>query len=121
MELNFFEIQQHHIAEVISDKIVINNPQDALDIIAEANYHGADRIIVYEQHLPEAFFELRTGLAGEILQKCANYRMKLAVIGTFEKFKSNSLQAFIGESNRGQLAFFVSDRATAIAKLTGTN
>lgn len=121
MDLNLFEVQQQIIAEVVSDEVVINNPQDALDIIAEANYNGASRIMVYEQHLNPAFFELQTRLAGEILQKCANYRMQLAVIGAFEKFKSASLQAFIGESNRGQLAFFIPDRATAIAKLTGAN
>lgn len=118
MELNIFEAQQQLIAEIVSDEMVINNPQDALDIIAEANYHGAGRVMVYEQHLNPAFFDLQTRLAGEILQKCANYRMKLAVIGAFEKYQSNSLQSFIGESNRGQLAFFVPDRATAIAKLT---
>jgi len=45
--------------------------------------------------------------------------MKLAVIGTFEKYQSKSLQAFIRESSRGRQFFFVPDRETAIAKLTG--
>lgn len=121
MELKIFEAQQQLVAELISDELVITDPQDALDIIAEANYHGASGVLVYEQQLTPDFFELRTRLAGEILQKCANYRMKLAVIGGFEKYKSTSLHAFIGESNRGQLAFFVPDRATAISKLTGAS
>lgn len=119
MDLNIFEVEQQTIAEVISDEIVINNPQDALDLIANASYQGANRIILYEQNLQPAFFELQTKLAGEILQKCANYRMSLAVVGEFEKFESQSLKAFIVESNRGKLAFFVPDRETAIAKLTG--
>ena len=117
MELNILEVKQQKIAEVISDEIVINDIQDALDVIANANYLGAESVILCEKHLNPEFFELRTRLAGEILQKCANYHMKLAVMGEFGKFKSQSLQAFIVESNRGNLAFFVPDRETAIAKI----
>ena len=119
MELKIFEVNQQKIAETISDGVVIKDTQDALDIMANADYQGARSIIVYEQHLKPEFFALQTGLAGEILQKYANYKMKLAVVGEFEKFKSNSLQAFIVESNRGELAFFVPDRETAIAKIIG--
>ena len=45
--------------------------------------------------------------------------VKLAIIGEFEKYKSESLKAFIRESNQGKQVFFVSDRDTAIAKIIG--
>jgi hypothetical protein len=119
MDLNIFEVKQQIIAEVISDEVVINDLQDALNLMVDASYQEARGIILYEKNLKPEFFELQTGLAGEILQKYANYRMTLAVVGEFEKFESQSLKAFIIESNRGKLAFFVPDRETAIAKLTG--
>jgi hypothetical protein len=119
MELNIFEVKKHIIAEIKSEEIVINDTQDVLDVMANASYQGARSIILYEEHLRPEFFELRTGLAGEILQKFSNYRMKLAIIGAFEKYKSKSLKAFIGESNRGNQIFFVPDRDAAIAKITG--
>jgi hypothetical protein len=118
MELKVFEVKQSRIAEIISNEVVINNPQDALDVIAEAGAQGAQRIILYEQNMPPAFFDLQTRLAGEVLQKHANYRVKVAIVGEFEKFNSKSLRAFILESNRGNLVFFVPDRETAIARLT---
>ena len=76
-------------------------------------------MILNETNLRPEFFELRTGMAGEILQKFSQYSVKLAIIGGFEKNKSKSLKAFILESNRGNQIFFVPDRDTAIARLTG--
>jgi len=119
MELKIFEINQQKIAEINSEEIVINDIQEALDLMADAGYHGARRIISYEMNFKPEFFELRTGMAGELLQKFSQYRVKLAIIGEFEKYQSKSLTAFIAESNRGNQIFFVPDRDTAIARLTG--
>lgn len=119
VELIFFEVNQQVIAEPDTKQMVIDVPQDALDLMANASYQGASSIIVHETNLNPAFFDLRSGLAGEVMLKFTNYRMKLAVIGEFEKYQSNSLQAFIRESNKGNLAFFVPDQETAIAKLSG--
>lgn len=118
MELKIFEVDQQKIAEIESRQLVIHDAQDALDIMADASYLEASSLILYETNLNPAFFELRTGFAGEILLKFTNYRMKLAVIGEFEKYKSNSLQAFMSESNKGNQIFFVPDRETAIVRLS---
>ncbi len=119
MELKIFEEKKCKIAEIKSEGIVINDTQDALDIMANANYEGAGSIILNEMNLNPEFFELRPGVAGEILLKFSNYRMKLAIIGEFEKYESKSLKSFIIECNRGNQIFFVPDRETAILKLTG--
>lgn len=118
MELKIIEVNQQKIAEIDTDRFVIYDAQDALDIMADASYLEASSLILYETNLNPAFFELRTGFAGEILLKFTNYRMKLAVIGEFEKYKSNSLQAFMSESNKGNQIFFVPDRETAIVRLS---
>jgi hypothetical protein len=117
VELIIFEVNQQVIAEPDTKEMVIDEPQDALDLMASASYQGASSVILYETNLNPAFFDLRSGLAGEVMLKFTNYRMKLAVIGEFEKYRSKSLQAFIGESNRGNQFFFVPDREAAIQKL----
>lgn len=117
MEINLIADGDHTIAEVIARDIVVHNFQDSLDLIGNANYQGAGSIILQETHLHPDFFNLRTGLAGEILQKYANYRVRLAIIGRFEKYNSKSLQAFIAECNRGNAVFFVADREAALQKL----
>lgn len=118
MELKIIEKNHQRFAEVLSDDVVIHTTQDALDLIAEAGYYEADGIILRETHLCREFFDLRTQVAGEILLKFSNYRVKMAVIGEFEKYTSRSLQAFIRESNRGSEIFFVPDRETAIARMS---
>jgi hypothetical protein len=120
MELKIIEVQQQRIAEVVAEGIVIHDAQDTLDLMASAGYYGARSIILAERNLDPAFFELQTGIAGEILQKFSNYHMKLAVVGKFEQYESKSLQAFIAESNRGRQIFFVPDREAAIDRITGS-
>lgn len=94
------------IAEIQSENIEINNVQDALDIFANCSYQGASKIIIYEKNINPELFNLKTGLAGEVFQKCSNYKIQLAIIGDFTRFSSNSLRDFIYESNKlGQINF----------------
>ncbi len=107
MELIFHKFDDTAIAEVVSDEIVIGDLQDALDLIGDASYNGAHRIIIKEENIISDFFRLSSGIAGEILQKCVNYNVKLAIIGSWDKPMSQSLRAFIIECNRGNQFFFV--------------
>ena len=106
------------IAEVKSAGIVIGQTQDALDLMANADYLGARKIMIREEHLDPAFFDLKTGMAGEILQKFTNYRVQLAIIGDFSKYPGKSIRDLIFESNRYGRINFVSSREEAIEKLT---
>ncbi|WP_083996437.1 DUF4180 domain-containing protein [Desulfosporosinus acididurans] len=54
----------------------------------------------------EDFFDLKTKLAGEILQKFVNYHVRIAIVGDFSGYKSKSLKDFIYESNNGKDVFF---------------
>jgi len=106
MIIQSHKINNIEIAEVISDKILIQNPDDALDLIGNLYYQGFDKIIIYEKNLTPDFFDLKNKIAGEILQKVSNYRMKLTIIGNFSNLKSKSLNDFIYESNKGNQVNF---------------
>lgn len=118
MELKY--IQRNNsisIAELIDDNFLINKPQDILDIFGELIGTDCERIIIHEKNLHADFFDLKTRLAGEVLQKFSNYRVKLAIVGDFSKYNSKSLQDFMFESNKSNYVFFTNKLESAIMRL----
>jgi len=105
------------IAHLESDDI-IHDAQEAAELLMNCRYQGADSLIIREENLPPAFFDLKTGVAGDILQKFSTYSGRLAIIGDFSKYDSKSLRDFIYESNKGRRINFVSDIDEAIAVLS---
>jgi len=100
------------IAEFCSNKTILNIAQDALDLMVIASEKGARKILLHENSLHPNFFKLKSGLAGEVLQKFVNYHVKLAVVGDFNKYTSKSLKSFIYESNNENQFFFISSLKT---------
>ena len=41
---------------------------------------GAEGLILTEDDLAQEFFDLRTGLAGELFQKITNYKLRVAIV-----------------------------------------
>lgn len=112
-------IETHHtnslkIAEIISDEIILRSVKDGLDLLGDLYYQGFDKILIHEKNITLDFFDLKTKLAGEILQKFAQYRMPLIIIGDFSKFEPQSLTDFIYESNKGRQINFVGSLSEAI-------
>lgn len=117
MKIEYVETENGKIAK-LSEETKINSVQDATDLLGNADYQGASKIIVNEASLDPQFFDLKTGIAGEILQKVSNYHKQLAIVGEFGKYNSNALKAFIIECNRGNQVFFTPDYQSAINKLS---
>ncbi|WP_048906360.1 DUF4180 domain-containing protein [Pedobacter sp. V48] len=117
MNIEIHQTGEIRIAEVISDKVLIKNPEEGLQLLADLYYQDVDRIILQEQNICTEFFDLKTGIAGEILQKFSNYRVRLAIVGDFSKYQSKSMKDFIYESNKGKQVNFVDSSEDAIAKL----
>lgn len=118
MTIEIHNINDNKIAELISDKIIISNTSDGLDLLGNLYYQGFDRIIIYEKNITLAFFDLKTGIAGEILQKFSNYRVRLAIVGDFSKYSSKSLADFVFESNKGKHVNFVESVEDAVRILS---
>ena len=108
MSMNMICVNDKNVAVLNKDES-INDVGDALDMMASARYnHDCDAVVVYKESLPEAFFDLKSKIAGEILQKFSNYRMKIVIVGDFSSYKSKSLRDFIYECNKGSTVFFIS-------------
>jgi 3-deoxy-D-arabino-heptulosonate 7-phosphate (DAHP) synthase len=80
------QVNNHTIAEIISSCVVIHETQDALDIMADCSYRGSRKIIINQEHIVPDFFDLKTGIAGEILQKFSTYNVQLAIVGDYSKY-----------------------------------
>lgn len=107
------------LAVVSGSEILIEDVQSALDLMATVRYEtGCERIVIDKSLITESFFDLKTRLAGEILQKFINYRVKVAIVGDFSGYASKSLHDFIYESNGGNDIFFLPTEEQAIAKLS---
>ncbi len=115
-------IQEHtlntlKIAEIIADDIIIQNAEDALDLMGNAYYQGFDKIIIHQRNITPDFFDLKNKMAGDILQKFSNYRVRLAIVGDYSGFTSQSLKDFIYESNKGRHVNFVASTSEALNAL----
>ncbi len=119
MKVNTIERNNVQVAIINSSEMLIADVQSALDFMATVQYEtGCNRIIVNKAAICEDFFHLSTKLAGEILQKFINYHVKIAIVGDFSVYTSNSLKDFIYECNKGKDIFFLPDENQAIERLT---
>ncbi|WP_132946490.1 DUF4180 domain-containing protein [Tumebacillus sp. BK434] len=118
MKITVDQTGSSKVALIESGDLVISTVQDALDLMATVHYEAeTDKILIPKANIAESFFDLSTKLAGEILQKYTNYRVKIAIVGDFAGYESKSLKSFIYECNQGKQVFFVPDRETALRAL----
>ena len=103
------------IALLHSDTVLINNASAAMDLIATTFYEdNCTAVFLNKEAMTDDFFILSSGLAGDILQKFANYRMQLAIIGDFGCYTSKPLQDFMYESNKGRHICFAASQQAAM-------
>jgi Domain of unknown function (DUF4180) len=74
-----------------------------------------DGLILHETDLAPAFFDLRSGLLGELFQKCTNYNLRLAMVLLEPSTHGERLSQLVHEHRAHKLIrFFVSiDQAQA--------
>lgn len=83
--------------------------QDAVDLIAEARSAEASFATIPMARLTPEFFQLKTGVAGEIVQKFVIYGLTVAILGDTRELEAGSkpVHDFIYESNRRGSVWFL--------------
>ncbi len=119
MKIEIHQINDQQIAEVVSETTVVATTEDGLDLLGNLYFQGFDKVILHEKNITPDFFDLKTGIAGEILQKFSNYRVRLAIVGDFSAYSSQSIRDFIFESNRRGQINFVGTKEEAVERLMG--
>ena len=118
MEIKTHQANNSQIAEVISEEIVVKTPEEGLQLLVDLYYQDFDKIIIHEKNITPEFFDLKTGIAGEILQKFSNYRVRLVIVGDFIQYPGKSIKDFIYESNHGKQVNFLDSLEEAVERLS---
>ncbi|GGV59970.1 hypothetical protein GCM10010294_08720 [Streptomyces griseoloalbus] len=91
----------------------LSGGETALDLIGDAMGCHAEVVAVPVERVADEFFALRSGVAGDVVQKFVNYRLRLVIIGDIASHVADSeaLRDFVREANRGNQVWFVADHA----------
>src|ERR1700688_1048126 len=105
----FYELHGVRVLECVPDGAKLQTYQDAVDLIGKTFEDRATLVVIPVECLDDEFFQLKTRIAGELIQKFVQYRRRLVILGDISRHlaESSALRAFVAESNRGKDVWFV--------------
>lgn len=95
----------------MSDVLYINSQMDVPDAIGAS--FGTQGLLLLPENLAPQFFDLRSGIAGELFQKFSNYRIKLAIVVEQEKDYGERFKELMWEHRKHTLIRFFTNQADA--------
>jgi hypothetical protein len=98
--------------------IVERTAGDVDRIIEECLSRGAPAALLDARSLPAGFFDLRSGVAGAMLQKLRNYRVRLAVVCPPDMPLSDRFAELAAEERRKRCFALFPSRSAAREWLT---
>ncbi|WP_149550419.1 DUF4180 domain-containing protein [Streptomyces marokkonensis] len=111
----------HGVAVLVcgEDGRKLSGGDTALDLIGDAMGCHAEVVAVPVERVADEFFTLRSGVAGDVVQKFVTYRIRLVIVGDIASrvADSDALRDFVREANRGTQVWFVTDRAALEERL----
>ena len=107
------------VLRLASDGPSLDGERAALDLIGDAMGQDAELVAVPAERVADEFFRLRSGVAGAVMQKFVNYRVRLAVVGDVSRHvtESSALRDFVHETNQGSQVWILADFDELEAKL----
>jgi hypothetical protein len=119
MSAKSYDLHDVRVFECAEEGPSLRGDQGAVSVIEQAFSHRARFVVIPAARLDPDFFRLKTRVAGEMLQKFMNYGFRVAIIGDFSGLaaESDSLRAFLYESNRGQAIWFLASIAEVETRL----
>jgi PadR family transcriptional regulator, regulatory protein AphA len=101
MNYRIMYIEKTPYIEVLPNGNFIAGEQDALNWIALCGEEKTSKLMIHAENLSPDFFDLSTGVAGEILLKFVNYTIRVAAILTPELVNRGKFREMVLETNRG--------------------
>ena len=105
--------------EGVDGGAALGSEDAALELLGQAFGEEADVVVVPADLVDDRFFELRTRVAGDVVRKFAGYRVRLVILGDLSArlAASESLAAFVYETNKGRDIWFEADRTALDERL----
>jgi hypothetical protein len=93
------------------------HPIDPVAAVRGCIEHGARALLLDAGALPGSFFDLSTGVAGEVVQKLVNYGIRMAAVVPDLAVHSPRFREFAREANTGRQFRFFASREAALGWL----
>ncbi len=87
--------------ECLPDGDLIDSEAKALDLVGVCGELQNSKLLIHADNLPGEFYDLKTGLAGEVMLKFSNYRITAALVIPAEKIGQGRFYEMVLETNRG--------------------
>jgi len=113
MEYQLVNVPSQTYVECMPSQDQLASETDALDLVAACGEYRTNRLMLYAANLPEDFYQLKSGLAGNVLLKFSNYRLRVAAVLTPELVGQGRFREMALETNRGNQFRIFSDRQSA--------
>jgi DNA-binding PadR family transcriptional regulator len=101
MNYKVIERDDKKYIECDSSETPLRSEQDALDLMAVCFENDMHLLMLHSEVLTDDFFKLKTGLAGQILQKLINYQIKTVLVLANEEKVKGKFKDLMTEVNRG--------------------
>jgi hypothetical protein len=101
MELILSTGNSQRFLEGIPGKLFIANVSDVTQILEACFNNQTRRVLFYSENLGKEFFDLSSGMAGEILHKFRNYGLRVAVVQSQSLLVSSRFSEAMKEENLG--------------------
>ncbi len=89
---------------------IINSEEDVLRLFEKQYPHH--KLLILQSNLNPDFFDLKTGLAGAILQKLVNYQVQTAFVVDPESGAQEHFREMMAEANtKNEFRFFATKEA----------
>ncbi|WP_309122046.1 DUF4180 domain-containing protein [Paenibacillus sp.] len=118
MKYEFFEKEGVEYVAFLQGERELRTEQDASDLIGACFERGVSRLLLHADALSEDFFRLRTGLAGAVMQKLVNYRIRTAVVVPEDRLVLGKAKEMLAELKFGNAFRSFSNEQEAVQWLT---
>jgi hypothetical protein len=105
--------------ECLAGKACIESERDALDWVAICGETESSGLLLHAGNLSPDFFDLKTGLAGAVLQKFVTYGVRVAAVLPQELVGKGRFWEMVIEANRGRQFHVSPEQAQAEDWLLG--
>jgi len=102
MQYRIIEKNEKKYIEVYSAETQLRTEEDGHDLVTVTMEQDTNLILLNGEVLSDDFFELRTGLAGKVLQKFVNYRIRTAIVIDSDQRIKGKFKALIAEAKNGK-------------------
>ena len=121
MDVQTYELQGVRVVEFPKAGDRLRDDRQAIEIISEASAYLPELIVIPVERFSDDFFQLKTRVAGEILQKFVTYRNRVVILGDISKqlSESSALRDFVYECNKGHHVWFLTTVEELDRKLLG--